>query len=90
MRNTWTQGENEKRLYQQSVTGDTVNSATWTLEAVDPDTSPSPTVGLPSNSSGTTTVMISGLKAGTTYKGIVHIVGASGQEYESAFEIISK
>jgi hypothetical protein len=73
---TWEQDPNEKQDYRETLIGDTVASALWTI------TPAGPTLGTPTNTANTSTVRVSGIVFGVVYKLTAHVIGASGQEYE--------
>lgn len=60
---------------------DTIVSATWGI------TPTGPTIGTPTTGSTTSAAMISNLTAPIVYVVNVHIVGASGQQYDGYLEI---
>ena len=72
---TFVQGPAEARDYQVVLRGDTVVSATASII-------PDATLGTPAITSTTARVRVSGLVAGT-YTLTLHIVGGSGQQYDS-------
>lgn len=76
--NRWTQAPTEKRLYEITTNGDTISSATWRIV-------PSAGVTLAPQTpvASTTRCLVSGLKFGQTYALYVHLVGATGQEFDS-------
>jgi len=79
--NYWTQDPNESLKYRQTITGDTVSSATWSISPV------GPTVGAPTNASTTSTVLVSGVSDNVLYTLTAKITGASGQIKEGAAKI---
>jgi hypothetical protein len=82
--NRFSQGPNEKRLYQQTVNGDTISSATWTI-APSAGVTLTPQTPVVSRAS----VLVYGLQLGVSYLLSCHIVGATGQEYDSSAQIVA-
>ncbi len=78
----WTQRAGEKLDYRQVIRGDTVASATWSINPT------GPTLGEPVNTENSSTVRVSGLSADTDYTLKPHIVGGSGQEFEAKEDVI--
>jgi hypothetical protein len=80
----FTQDPGEKLDYRQTVSGDTVASATWTI---------SPATGVTldnqADAAGYTMIRVSGLTLATKYTLTCHIVGTSGQEYERSVWIVA-
>lgn len=82
--NFWTQDPTEKIKYKQEISGDTISSAVWTI------TPAGPTIGTPVDTTLETAVLISGLTEGVSYTVNVHIVCASGQEFDPSARIECK
>ena len=73
---TYEQDPAEAQDYQESVTGDTVSAASWTISPT------GPTVGVPTNTSTTSTVRVSGVGASVLYTLSCVLTGASGKIYK--------
>jgi len=82
--NFWTQDPLEKLNYKQEISGDTISSTAWTI------TPSGPTIGTPVNTTTATTAMISGLTEGVSYTVNIHIICASGQEFDPSARIECK
>ena len=74
---SFSQDPQDKLLYRQRIVGDTVESASWSIE-------PSTGVTLAEQTPATDSAMcmVSGLSAGVDYRLTCHLVGASGQEWD--------
>jgi hypothetical protein len=80
LNNYFQQGPAEKRPYQQTINGDAIASATWTI-------APSATVDLQSVSGSTAQCRVSGLQVGVSYILACHIVGTGQGEYDATAHI---
>jgi hypothetical protein len=78
--NYFEQAETEKLAYRQTIAGDTITTATWTI-------TPSATVTTQDTSADAATCLVSGLTAGTTYTLTVLMTCGSGQIVERSVTI---
>lgn len=74
--NVYTQGPREKVDYKQPITGDTISSATWSIEPA------GPTVVERATADDYTICRLSGLRDGVEYILRCHLICTSGQEFE--------
>ncbi|MGJ5817053.1 phage fiber-tail adaptor protein [Paludibaculum fermentans] len=78
--NYFTQADTEKLAYRQSIAGDTITNAAWTI-------TPSATLAPQATTADTATCMVSGLTSGTTYTLTVLMTCGSGQIVERSVTI---